>query len=180
MTGPDGELAWVNKMYRWLIEEDLSFREIADRLNEEGATTDLDRPWNSSTVRTILSNEKYIGNNRSSFKLKKLHVENPLDMWVRKEGAFAGTVPLEIYLTARMESDAIRSYVTRHASEFLEQFDLVLNTVSMEEAVERSEREDGPSATQATVEAQLAKGDSDDGISDQEWMAHSGDGLAPR
>ena len=29
-------MAWVNKMYRWLIEEDLSFREIADRLNEEG------------------------------------------------------------------------------------------------------------------------------------------------
>ncbi|MFG6584663.1 recombinase family protein [Sulfitobacter sp. 1A12779] len=66
-------------MYRWLIEEDLSFREIADRLNEEGVTTDLDRPWKPGTVRTVLSNEMYIGNNvynRSSFKLKKLHVEN--------------------------------------------------------------------------------------------------------
>jgi DNA invertase Pin-like site-specific DNA recombinase len=104
MPGPDEEVTWVNKMYRWLIEEDLSFREIADRLNEEGVTTDLYRPWTSSTVRTVLTNEKFIGNNvynRSSFKLKKLHVENPPDMWVRKEGAFEGIVPLEFFLTAQ-------------------------------------------------------------------------------
>jgi len=43
MPGPDEEVAWVNKMYRWLIEEDLSFREIADRLNAEGVVTDLER-----------------------------------------------------------------------------------------------------------------------------------------
>jgi DNA invertase Pin-like site-specific DNA recombinase len=98
MPGPDEEVAWVGKMYRWLIEEDLTFREISDRLNEEGVTTDLDRPWTPSSVRTVLTNEKYIGNNvynRSSFKLKKLHVENPPGMWVRKEGAFEGIVPLE-------------------------------------------------------------------------------------
>lgn len=104
LPGPDEEAAWVNKKYRWLIAEDLPFREIADRLNEEGVTTDRDLPWNSGTVRTVLTNEKYIGNNvynRSSFKLKKLHVENPPDMWVRKEGAFEGIVPLEFFLTAQ-------------------------------------------------------------------------------
>jgi hypothetical protein len=104
MPGPDEEVAWVNKMYRWLIEEDLTFREIAERLNEDGVATDLDRPWTSGTVCTVLTNEKYIGNNvynRSSFKLKKLHVDNPPDMWVRKEGAFEGIVPLEFFLTAQ-------------------------------------------------------------------------------
>jgi len=104
MPGPDEEVAWVNKMYRWLIEEDLSFREIADCLNEQGVTTALDSPWKSGTVCTVLTNEKYIGNNvynRSSFKLKKLHVDNPPDMWVRKEGAFEGIVPLEFFLTAQ-------------------------------------------------------------------------------
>ncbi len=104
MPGPEEEVAWVNKMYRWLIEEDLTFREIADRLNDEGVATDLERPWTSGTVRTVLTNEKYIGNNvynRSSFKLKKMHVENPPDMWVRKEGAFEGIVPLEFFLTAQ-------------------------------------------------------------------------------
>lgn len=66
-----------------VFEDDLTYREIAERLNEEGVTTDLDCPWNSGTVRTILTNEKYIGNNsynRSSFKLKNLHLENPSDM----------------------------------------------------------------------------------------------------
>ncbi len=59
MPGPEEEVAWVGKMYRWLIEEDLSFREIADRLNEAGVATDLDRPWTSGSVRTVLTNEKY-------------------------------------------------------------------------------------------------------------------------
>ena len=104
MPGPEEEVAWVNTMYRWLIEDDLSFREIADRLNEAGVTTDLDKPWSPSTVRTVLTNEKYIGNNvfnRSSFKLKKLHVDNPPEMWIRKEGAFEGIVPLDFFLTAQ-------------------------------------------------------------------------------
>ncbi|MEP4035554.1 recombinase family protein [Pseudophaeobacter sp.] len=77
---------------------------MANRLNEEGVTNDLYQPWNSGTVRTVLTNEKYIGNdvyNQSSFKLKKLHVENPPEMWVRKEGAFEGIVPLEFFQTAQ-------------------------------------------------------------------------------
>jgi len=38
---------------------------------------------------------------------------------------------------------------------------MVLNTVSMEEAVEQAEREDGPSAAEVTAQAQLEKDDSD-------------------
>lgn len=45
MPGPDEEVSWVNKMYRWLM--------------------------------------------------------NPPDMWIRKEGAFEGIVPLEFFLTAQ-------------------------------------------------------------------------------
>jgi hypothetical protein len=41
------------------------------------------------------------------------------------------------------------------------QFELVLNTVSMEEAVEQAERQEGPSAADATDQGQTAKGDSD-------------------
>ena len=84
MPGPAEEVAWVNRMFRWLINEDMSFREIADRLNEQEVVTDRGRPWTSVSVRTVLTNEKYIGNNvynRHSFKLKKLHVDNPPEMW---------------------------------------------------------------------------------------------------
>lgn len=47
------------------------------------------------------------------------------------------------YLKKVLENDAVRAYVDRNAPEILEQFELVLNTVSMEEAVEQAERGDG-------------------------------------
>jgi DNA invertase Pin-like site-specific DNA recombinase len=104
MPGPEEEVAWVNEMFRWLIEDDRSFAEIATQLNEAGVATDTDRPWTASTVRTVLTNEKYIGNNvynRRSFKLKKLQVDNPPAMWIRREGAFEGIVPVEVFMTAQ-------------------------------------------------------------------------------
>ena len=104
MPGPEEEVTQVNQMFAWLIDEDLNFAEIAERLNEAGIVTDLNRPWTSGSVKTVLTGEKYIGNNvynRQSFKLKKQHVENPPDMWIRKEGAFEGIVPLEVFMTAQ-------------------------------------------------------------------------------
>lgn len=104
MPGPAEEVAWVNSMFRWLIDEDMGFREIADRLNEHGVETDRGRPWTASSARTVLTNEKYIGNNvynRHSFKLKRLHVDNPPEMWIRKEGAFEAIVPVEVFMTAQ-------------------------------------------------------------------------------
>ena len=44
------------------------------------------------------------------------------------------------YLGKLLANEAVRSYVARHAPEILEQFELVLNTVSMEEAVGQAER----------------------------------------
>jgi len=72
--GPDKEVANVNQIYRWFVEGNLLESEIADRLNAQGILTDLGRTWTRATVREVLSNEKYIGNNvynRRSFKLKK-------------------------------------------------------------------------------------------------------------
>jgi len=66
--------------------------------------TDLGRPWNRGTVRQVLTNEKYIGNsvyNRTSFKLKKKHVCNPPEIWVRKDNAFPALVSPELFFVAR-------------------------------------------------------------------------------
>jgi len=104
IPGPDEEVAWVLRMYKWLGAEDLPIKEIADRLNQEGVPTDLGRAWTPSTVRTVLTNEKYIGNNvynRRSFKLKMLHVDNPPGMWVRRESAFEGIVQLDLFMSAQ-------------------------------------------------------------------------------
>jgi hypothetical protein len=46
------------------------------------------------------------------------------------------------YLGKLLANDAVRSYVARHSIEILEQFELVLNTVSMEEAVEQVDRQE--------------------------------------
>ncbi len=119
VPGPAEEVAWVHAMFRWLIEDDLSFAAIAARLNAAGVRTDGDRPWSARTVRTVLTNEKYIGNNvynRTSFKLKRLHVDNPPAMWIRGEGAFEGIVPLEVFLTAQ---DIITARSTRLSDEDL-------------------------------------------------------------
>jgi hypothetical protein len=52
----------------------------------------------------VLTNEKYIGNNvynRHSFKLKKKHVDNPPEMWIRKEGAFDSIVPVATFMATK-------------------------------------------------------------------------------
>jgi len=78
--GPEQEVMTVRQMYTWLIDEDLKFGEIATRLNDMGVATDWEREWNHGTVKQVLTNEKYIGNNvynRQSFKLKQHHGVNP-------------------------------------------------------------------------------------------------------
>ena len=78
--------------------------EIAADLNAKGIMTDLGRPWTRGTVHQVLTNEKYMGNNvynRTSFKLKKKHVRNAPDMWVRAEGTFEPVVSPEEFFVAR-------------------------------------------------------------------------------
>ncbi|MDP5239515.1 recombinase family protein [Uliginosibacterium sp. 31-16] len=102
--GPDEEIAVVNQIYRWFVEDGLFESEIADRLNTTGIATDLGRAWTRATVREVLSNEKYIGNNVynwRSFKLKKTRVVNDPEMWIKKEGAFEGIVLPGLFYTAQ-------------------------------------------------------------------------------
>lgn len=104
MPGPEKEVAVINRIYRWFVDEGALESSIAERLNRQGIRTDLDRDWTRATVREVLTNEKYIGNNiynRRSFKLKKVRVVNQPEIWIRKDGAFEGIVPPELYYTAQ-------------------------------------------------------------------------------
>jgi len=52
----------------------------------------------------VLTNEKYAGSNvynRVSFKLKKLRVHNPPDMWIRRDRAFDPVVASDVFYTAQ-------------------------------------------------------------------------------
>jgi len=102
--GPKEEVETVQWMYSMFVQESKSETEIAAILNSKNKTTDFNRMWKKSTVHQVLSNEKYIGNNvynRQSFKLKKKHVRNPPNMWVRAEGVFDAIVDHELFYTAR-------------------------------------------------------------------------------
>ena len=119
MPGPEVEVDTVNQIYRWFIEMGISETEIAERLNQSGVRTDLDRNWTRSTVREILTNEKYIGNNvynRISFKLKKHRITNQSDMWIKKEGAFEAIVQPETFYVAQ---GIIRARAHRFSNEEL-------------------------------------------------------------
>jgi DNA invertase Pin-like site-specific DNA recombinase len=103
-AGPDSEVRIVREIYKWFIDEGLHEVEIAKRLNDLMMVTDLGRSWTRATIREILTNEKYIGNNvynRVSFKLKKHRVFNEPDMWIRKNGAFVAVVTAEVFYTAQ-------------------------------------------------------------------------------
>ena len=95
MPGPDEEQETVRWIYRAFLDETKTEREIADALNARKVPTDLGRPWTRGTVHQVLTNEKYIGNNvyhRTSFKLKRKHVLNPPEMWIRADHAFPAVV----------------------------------------------------------------------------------------
>jgi len=117
--GPDDEVAVVNQIYRWFVADNQTELDIAERLNAQGTRTDLGRDWTRATIREVLSNEKYIGNNiynRRSFKLKKHRVVNSPEMWIKKEGAFEGIVPPELFYTAQ---GILRARAHRYSDEEL-------------------------------------------------------------
>ncbi|QSN60457.1 recombinase family protein [Caballeronia sp. M1242] len=104
MPGPESETTIVRLIYQWFIEESLSEAQIAARLNSMNVRTDLDRLWSRATVHEVLTNEKYIGNNiynRVSFKLRKLRVTNPPDMWIRRDAAFKPVLPADVFYIAQ-------------------------------------------------------------------------------
>ncbi len=104
VPGPADEITVVNQIFRRFVDDMQSEAMIAADLNAKGITTDLDRDWTPSVVRQLLTNEKYIGNNiwnRSSFKLKKRHVHNSPDSWVRSEGAFEAIVDAGLFAAAK-------------------------------------------------------------------------------
>jgi hypothetical protein len=95
VPGPAEEQEIVREIYSAFLDQGKTEREIADDLNARKILTDLERPWSRGTVHQVLTNEKYIGNNlyhRTSFKLKRKHVVNPPEMWIRNDGAFPGIV----------------------------------------------------------------------------------------
>jgi DNA invertase Pin-like site-specific DNA recombinase len=104
VPGPDDEVKVVNDMYHWLIHDGLSTSEITRRLNRDAIAPHIGTQWTTDKVQQILTNVKYIGTNlynKSSYKLSTLRIDNPPEMWIRKESAFVGIVPRDVFHAAQ-------------------------------------------------------------------------------
>lgn len=104
VPGPKAEVEIVNRIFNRFVYDQWSEKQIAEALNAEGVLSDRSRPWTVGTIRQILTNEKYIGNNvynRTSFKLKQQRVRNKPEIWVRAEAAFQKIVPRELFEKAQ-------------------------------------------------------------------------------
>lgn len=115
VPGPDHEVEVVRQIYQMFIGG-MTEQAIATALNTDGVSTDFDRAWTRGTVRQVLTNEKYVGNNvynRRSFKLKNKHVANPPEMWIRATGVFPSIVSIENFVAAQERINAR----TRHFSD---------------------------------------------------------------
>ena len=147
VPGPDDEVTTVRWIYQAFVNEGKLESEIALVLNVKGIKTDYGRAWNRGTVHQVLTNEKYIGNNvyhRTSFKLKRKHVQNRPDQWIRAEGVFEGIVGKEIYLQAR-EMILARNQKLND-EEMLEQLRVLLKQHGRISGILIDEAEDMPSS----------------------------------
>ena len=102
--GPDGEIETVKRIFRSFVVDRKYFGEIAAELNAEQIRTTRGQRWSGTTVAKILSNETYTGSliyNRSSAKLKQRRIENPRDMWIRRDEAFPPVIPAEMFAQAQ-------------------------------------------------------------------------------
>jgi len=89
------------------------------------------------------------------------------------------------YLTRLVSNAAVKSYIGRHTPEILEHFELVVNTVSMDEALQQQAAGNGDRDASANISAYIADttGDSDDeetadAGNDAEVSGHAGDTVA--
>jgi DNA invertase Pin-like site-specific DNA recombinase len=147
VPGPPEEIAVVQQMYRWFVEDRLRELDIAERMNNMGLCTDFGRPWTRGTVHQVLTNEKYIGHNvynRQSYKLKKVRVINPPEMYVRADGAFEAIIDPELF--ARVQ-DILAGRARRYSDDELLAFLSTLWKSTGRLTALIIDEHDGPSST---------------------------------
>ena len=104
VPGPEAEIEVVRWIFAAFVEEGKGETEIARLLNEQGVVSDSGVVWTNTKIRSMLQNEKYIGNlvyARSSSKLRSKPIPNPPAQWIRKENVFEGIVAREKFFAAQ-------------------------------------------------------------------------------
>ncbi|HLZ77165.1 recombinase family protein [Phenylobacterium sp.] len=104
VPGPPEEVAVVRQIFHLRVVCKLSMVAIADQLNANGVQNEFGRPWGEKAVKTVLTNEKYIGNNIFGYLNKRLGgkaIPQPPETWVRFDEAFPPIVDRKLFMQAR-------------------------------------------------------------------------------
>jgi DNA invertase Pin-like site-specific DNA recombinase len=112
VPGPDEEVLVVNKIYRMLVDDDMSLRAISRTLNAKGIPATGGRRWNKESITTVLTREKYIGHltyGRTRRRLKGVLYDEPRTNWVVAENAFEPIISKELFDAAQVALEGRRS-----------------------------------------------------------------------
>jgi DNA invertase Pin-like site-specific DNA recombinase len=100
IPGPESEVETVRWIFRTFVKGKKRQRDIVDILNVRGITGDCGRPWTQDAVHSVLTNEKYIGNNvwnHVTDRLGNKKTRNPPDLWIRADNAFEPIVDRRLF-----------------------------------------------------------------------------------
>ena len=103
VPGPPKEVTCVQRMYRMLIDRDMSFASIARDLNRRAVPHPSSTPWTHHRVRAILTNLKYTGAavyGRRSKRLQTPEIQMPRESWVVVPRAFVPLIDEYTYAAA--------------------------------------------------------------------------------
>jgi hypothetical protein len=104
VPGPQSKIEVVQNIYTRFVTDKQTEREIAEQLIGAGILGEDGRPWTRATAHQVLTNPKYIGANiynRRSFKLKHKRINNPVDIWIWRDGVVAPIVDVAVFEQAR-------------------------------------------------------------------------------
>lgn len=85
LHGSPEELETIRRIYRLYVEEGKTDSGIAALLRKEGLRNHMGKPWDSCTVRRILTNPRYCGEivyNQTTRRLKARVANNPEGQWI--------------------------------------------------------------------------------------------------
>jgi Site-specific recombinases, DNA invertase Pin homologs len=102
--GPQEEIDIVNTIFDMFIEEGKPELAIASELNRRNIPAENDTKWTRGKIHQILTSEKYIGNNvynKTSFKLKREHIKNPEEQWIRFDNAYKPIISIDKFNLAK-------------------------------------------------------------------------------
>lgn len=102
--GPAVEVNTVKHIFKLFVTKRKCVTQIAAELNANKILTTRGNRWSAQAIDKILTNEKYVGNivfNRRSFKLKERVIDNPPEMWIRRNNVLEPVIAAEIFAKAQ-------------------------------------------------------------------------------